>query len=412
MKRFFYGWAIAGSAMLVLLITNGIIISGIRVFDQSLLETFDWSRGELTFRDFLTFALAGLLGPLAGALADRFGVRRLMSVGVVLLIVGLFLYSRLESVRQMYLIHILFAVVLVTSGLIVSIMLVSRWFVEKRGLAIGVTVVGTSLGGMFFPQLGTRMIERFGWRQAFAVEIIFPLLLLVVIVFLIREFPADKGLVALGAGDDGGGGRPSLPDLTYREALRTPTFWALAFVAMTTFYSIMAAVAHLFLYTVELGFSPQRAGNVLSTAFGLALVGKFIFGWLGDHWDQKRILLGNLAVMFVGAVLLASLQTRLLWVAVALFGLGWGGLYTLLQLLTIESFGLRAAGKILGTITVVDAIGGGLGSWLTGVLYDRTGDYQVPFAVLAFLVLLALLAATQVRRRAPSTAVGGIEVAT
>ena len=84
-----------------------------------------------------------------------------------------------------------------------------------------------------------------------------------------------------------------------------------------------------------------------------------------------------------------------------LFGLGWGGLYTMLQLLTIENLGLRAAGKILGTITVLDAIGGGLGIWLTGLLYDRTGSYQLPFAVLVVLITLAMFAATQVRRHLP-----------
>lgn len=80
-----------------------------------------------------------------------------------------------------------------------------------------------------------------------------------------------------------------------------------------------------------------------------------------------------------------------------LFGLGWG-VYTLIQLLSVESFGLKAAGKILGTITTFDAIGGGLGIWLTGALHDWTGSYQAAFLLVAGLIFLAFLAATQVRK--------------
>ncbi len=400
-RRPFFGWVIALCAMTVLFVTNGLIIGGINVFDESLLNEFGWSRAALKFRDLLTFAFAGLLGPFAGALADRFGVRRLMAFGATVLIGCLLLYSRIQSVSQMYLVHTLFALVLATCGLIVSVMLVSHWFTVKRGTAIGITLVGTSLGGMIFPQLGTWLIQRVGWRQAMVWEAVFPVALLVVIALVIRNTPSDKGLRPLGA-DDRPGASQAVGGLSYGEALKTVTFWALAFTAMTTFYSILGAQAHLFLHLRDLGFSPQVASTGLSVLFGLALVGKFGFGYLADHLRHKVVFLGNLGVMLVGAVLLATMKVSLFWPAVVLFGLGWGGLYTLLQLLTVESLGLKAAGKILGTITVLDAIGGGLGIWLTGLLYDRTGSYQVPFAVLVVLIFMATLTATQVRRHVPA----------
>ncbi len=406
-SRIFYGWVIAFSAMTALFISNGMLIGGINVFDESLIKEFGWSRSSLKFRDLLTFGLTGLLGPLAGALADKFGVRRLLAFGATLLMIGFLLYSRIQSITHMYAIHCLFSLVLVSSGLIVAIMLVSHWFVEKRGTAIGIALVGTSLGGIFFPQVGTWLISNFGWRKAMMWEAVFPIILLLAVIFLIRDSPKDKGMLPLGVkpqtAADVAAGTPDieLSGLSYGEAIRTTTFWALAFAAMTTFYSILGAQAHLFLHLRDLEFSPQVASTGISLLFGMALFGKFGFGYLADRIDHKMVFYGNLAVMLIGAILLATVKVELFWIAVVLFGLGWGGLYTMLQLLTVECFGLKATGKILGTITVLDAIGGGLGIWLTGLLYDKTGSYQVPFSVLVVLIVLAMLAATQVRKEVP-----------
>ncbi len=398
--RLHYGWIIAGCAMVALWVTNGLIIPGITAFDPSLLEEFGWSRGTLKFRGLITFVLAGLLGPLVGALADRYGVRRFMIFGAALLAVCFVLYGRISSAAHMYVIHALFAVVLATCGLIVAIMLVSNWFVARRGTAIGLTLVGTSLGGMFFPRFATGLIGEHGWRQAFAWEALFPVGLLVVLVLLVRNRPEDKGLEPYG-GEPSADGSPQVLGLDFWPALKTPTFWALAFAAGTTFFSILGFQANLFLHlTVDMKLTPERGAYGLTLLFGLALVGKFVFGFLADHLNHKLVFLGNIAVMLAGAVLLATMNTGLLWTAIVLFGLGWGGLYTLIQLLIVESFGLRAAGKILGTITTFDAIGGGLGIWLTGAIHDWTGSYQAAFVLVAVLIFLALLAATQVKKYA------------
>ncbi|MCP3959773.1 MAG: MFS transporter [bacterium] len=415
-----YCWVIAGCALVVLWVTNGLIIPGITAFDPSLLDEFGWSRGTLKFRDLITFALAGLLGPLAGALADRYGVRRFMIIGAALLAVCLVLYGRIQSATHMYLIHTLFAVVLASCGLIVAIMLVSNWFVRHRGTAIGIALVGTSLGGMFFPPFATWLIGEYGWRQAFTWEAAFPLGLLVVLFALVRNRPHDMGLVPYGekpaaessAGAPDGAaqtvdtGPPELPGLEFKAALKTGTFWALAFAAMTTFFSILGFQANLFLHLTDLGLTPERSAFGLTLLFGLALIGKFLFGFLADHVHQKGVFLANIAVMLTGAVLLATMELSLLWVAIVLFGLGWGGLYTMIQLLTVDSLGLKAAGKILGTITTFDAIGGGLGIWLTGSIYDWTGSYQAAFTLVAVLIFLALLAATQVKKHVPPAGAG------
>lgn len=393
----FYGWIIAGCAFLVLLVTNGIIISGITAFDPALLAEFGWSRGTLKFRDLLTFVLAGLIAPIGGALADRFGVRPLMTTGALLLALCLVGYAHITSAAGMYLAHVGFAIVLVSCGLIVAVLLTSRWFVARRGTALGFVIVGTSLGGVVFPVLNAALIASYGWRTTLLLLTAAPLLLLIVVLVLVREYPADLGLEPYGGTPQAAAGRDRVvPGMPYADALRTVTFWALAVSAMTTFYGILATQAHLILYLRGLGFGNVTAASGLSALFMTGLAGKFVFGFLADAYDKKRVLQINLAVMWTGSALLASMHPGAVWPAILLFGFGWGGIYTLLQVLCMSAFGLRAGGKILGTITVLDAIGGGLGIWLTGLLYDRTGSYAVPFGIVAGLVTCALLVSTSV----------------
>ena len=405
MKRY-YPWLMALLGMTVLLVSNGLVVTGLTVFDESLLKEFGWSRGQLKLRDLITLVLAGWMAPFLGALIDKVGPRKLVLAGIALLAALYAAYAHIHSLAHLYWIHVGFAAVLVAAGLNVAVIFVSQWFATHRGTAIGIALVGTSLSGMVFPKLGVHMMQSMDWRTAFLWQAAVPLVAMLVVYLFARSprpggilpWGADKAAAAAGAAAGaapvGVGGRP---DLTYSQALRTRTFWALSITAMATFFSIMAASANLFLHMRDLGFSPQQAGNGLAVMFGLAMVGKFVFGMLGDLFPAKRVLLFNLAIMAAGALILMTMRADLIWYALILFGLGWGGLYTMIQLLAVNFFGLSAAGKILGTITLLDATTAGLGIWLAARIFDVTGSYKPAFQLIFVLIVLALLAATLVR---------------
>lgn len=392
----YFPWVIAIMASLSLMVSNGMSISGLSVFDESLLNEFGWNRGELKFRDMVTLGVTGLAAPFLGVLLDRYGVRACMIVGWILLGGAYFLYSQITSLSELYFVHVFLGIVLILNGLNAGVILVSHWFVEKRGTAIGIALVGTSLGGAMFPQYGTAMIQSLGWRQAYLSELIFPVVLLFLTIFVIRSTPADKGMLPYGGTAEGGASHTD-EGMEYGAALKTRSFWALATIAWTTFYTVLGTQAHIFLHMRDMGFSVQTATNAISLFFMCALVGKFVFGMIADSIGPKRVFYLNIAVMLAGSIALASLNEAVLWGAVVAFGLGWGGVYTVLQLSAITCFGLKAAGKILGTITVLDAIGGGLGIWLTGVMYTSQESYQLPFMIFCGLIVVALLAITQVQ---------------
>jgi sugar phosphate permease len=396
-QRLYYGWIIAFASFIAICITNGVTISGITVFDEALLKEFGWSRGALKFRATLTFVITGLLAPFSGMLADRFGARRLMMFGAAMLSVSIFFYSQISSLAHLYAIHILFALTLATCSILTVVFLTSRWFVAKRGLALGFVIVGTSMGGIVFPQLNTWLNATYGWRTSFQILALVPLALVPLIYLLVRDRPSDLGLVPLGESTTPGGPPPELRGLTYHEALRTPTFWALTVMAFGTFAAIMGIVDHLFLHLRGMQLTPVEAARGLSFLFWLGLVGKFLFGYLADVFSPKYVAMSNIAIMLAGCVLLSSMSVDSVWMSIALFGFGWGGIYTLLQVLVLGSFGNRAAGRILGTLIMVEAFGGGLGPFVMGVLFDRTGNYQSAFVLASVLVGAALAASFVVR---------------
>lgn len=390
----FYGWWIAILAMLTLFVTNGITLTGITVFDRGILGEFGWARGDLKLRDLITLGLSGLMAPFIGALADRYSVKRLMIAGCLLLAGALGAYSQLQTLRGLYLIHVVIALVLALAGLVLNVVVVARWFIVKRGTALGLTLVGTSLGGTLFPIIGARLLTVYDWRTAMGMEAFFAIGMAVLLAVFLKDRPEEKGLQAFGAASlSKERTSAALDGMEYGEAIRTRTFWILAFCAMTTFYCILGVQSNLVLHLQDLGWALPEAAKAIGILFTMGMLSKFVVGYLADFLDRKLVLIANISVMLVGSLCLASMQSALIWPFIVIFGLGWGGLYTLLQLLCMDSFGVKSGGKILGTITVLDAIGGGLGPFVTGKLFDVTRSYQMSFSIVVGLVALALVAA-------------------
>jgi MFS family permease len=393
-------WTIAFIGLLILMVTNGLTATAISVFDESLIREFGWSRGDLKFRDFLNFAVVALFAPLGGLLLDRFGARRLLMVGCVVLACAYYAYSRLQGLTQMYAIHIAFAATLLTAGTMVVIVLVSSWFVGKRGLAIGIALLGTSAGSFVLPPLNAELIARIGWRETFALEALFPLVILVIVALIVRDSPAELGLRPVGV--DAGGPDPRSVGLEFGQAVRTRSFWAIGLSGFLIYYSILALFNHMFLHMRDLGYEPRVAASALALLSFVAMLSKLGSGWLADRLDRHRVFMGCLGVMLAGVACLATLRGGAwVWTSIVLIAAGWGGLFTLYNMLTVSNFGLKSIGKINGSISSLESFGGGLGIWLTGKFFDMYGSYQVPFLVLLGCVLIGLVIGTQIRSELP-----------
>ena len=395
----FYGWwGIVLPAFLVIWVTNALTLAGLNVFDAQLLAELGVERGPLKFGDTIQLLVSGALAPVGGWLADRHGVRPVMVGGVLLLSGGLYGYSSVDSLADVYLMRVLTGASLAGAGLVICVTIVSRWFVAKRGLALGLMLAGTSLGNALVPQLNAALIAEHGWREALTIVCLIPLLLLPVILFAIKEWPDRIGLQAYGAAAASSGVDPKLlAGHEFGDALRSANFWLIGTAAFCTFYAILGLASNLFLHMSDLGFGPADAAKAFFPLFVMGLIGKIAAGAAADALPRKAVFGACLTAMFVGAVLLATLKPGLVIPALYLFGVGWGGNYTMLQGLVADVFGARSLGKILGGITVLDATGGALGPWITGALFDVTQSYQLGFGVIVVLIAVAFAAILMVR---------------
>jgi MFS family permease len=391
-----YHLVIALMGMVILLISNGMALTGLTPFRPEFAKTFGWSMQQMTFGDLVSFGVVGLLAPLLGVVMDRIGVKRLMMLGGVVLALAYFSYGRVQNLSGLYGVHALLGVGVALSGLVPAARLIGRWFNAKRGTAMGIALAGSSLASFVFPPLAVKFIAAHGITGAFDRLAIAGLVLTVLVALFVYDQPEERKLSCYGEAPVPPNG--VLPGLEFGPALGTVAFWCLAFGAGATFFSMLGTLFNLLPHMLDLGFDRGGAVRGIQVMLTAALVGKFGFGLLSDYVKPKSVYICNLAVMALGALLMARADQNSVWVALLVFGLGWGGLYTMLQLLAVQSFGMRAAGSIMGTIAVFDALGGGLGSFVMGIIRTHQGSYTLGFYLMFVLIVLAIFAATQVRQ--------------
>jgi sugar phosphate permease len=238
----------------------------------------------------------------------------------------------------------------------------------------------------------------YGWRVGMGVLAIAFWLLAVLPAFLVlREAPAKNS-------DAGSLASPAMDGVPFAVALRTRTLWCLAVGSACLWFSIQAMTSQITIYLEqEAGLAPQRATALYSTILACSVAGKFLFGAVSDRFRKQHVMVVTSLTLLTGCLLLFTTggTSPTLGLALArqplqlnafavIFGLGFGGSFTLIQLVAVESFGQLALGRILGIVTFVDTMGGAAGTLLAGQIRTATGDYFVTFAVVVVVALVAV----------------------
>ena len=402
--QFFYGWYVAIGCTLIYFFTNAMTLFVPQTLFPRLMEEFGSNEAEISLTVTITLLFASLFAPFAGMLIDKFGALRIMRIGIVLMAVTYSLYSFSDSISDLYRLHFLLAIGLVLSGLVVNVIIVSNWFVKHRGKVIGMLVASSSLGGAILPLMISPIVNdpELGWRWGFGLlSILFWLFAVIPAYTFIKEKPSNLGLFPDGLpkilepSDNG------MASVTLLTALKSRALWCLGIGSACLWFSIQGLNSQITIFfEQEAAFSPQQAVFLFSTLFWFSFIGKFAFGAISDTVPKRTVLLITSIILFLGTLLLFDFDSNQisltknptkLGLFTVVFGLGFGGSFSMIQLVAVEIFGPAYLGRILGIITFVDGMGAALGTNLLSQIKTDTGSYLLPFSIVTIVSLIAII---------------------
>lgn len=384
-KRSYYGWVVVGFTFLAQLIAFGLVYS-FAVFFKPLASEFNWSRAATTGPFFAYAIIHDVLAPVTGRITDRFGPKAVAALGGLCLGLAMILMSHVTSIWQVYIVYGILFSIGIASIYGPQMATVSRWFVEKRGFAVGITAMGLGAGSLVFSPLAAWLISSYGWETAYIVVGIICWVIFIPIVRFIRKAP----LITVEVEQK----REAAKDFTAAEAVKTRAFWMISFSWLFLAIAYWAVAINIVPLLTDRGISLVSAGAVAGAIGGASMVSRVGMGFLSDRIGRERGLVISVVVQLGGAILLLFCQDLWLFFLFAIiFGLGMGGWAGIVPSLPADFFGLKATATIFGFIVIFAGIGVGLGPFFGGRIFDITGSYYYMIWMCIITLIISLILA-------------------
>ena len=341
--------------------------------------------------------VGALLGPWLGNAVAKYPIRPLMSAGIVLISLGLLAVSQATKLWQFYLSFALIASVgFALAGPLPNAALIANWFNKNRGTAMGISQFGVTFSGVLLVPLFTWLMIEHGWRTAL---VIFAggvtLIGVPTILGGIVKTPEEKNLLPDGDSNSHGQESPTaqfVNQWSFRRALREREIWLIAVVMGSGFISISAVLLTIHSHMTDSGMSDMRASSIMAAMTFAGAIAKPLFGILADHLNKKLVTYISIAAQFFGVasfVVFDSFVTLI--VAAGIFGLGYGALMPLFNILVATIYGRRDFPRVIGLMGPIMLPFNMLGLPLATFTYEKFGSYIPAYVgVLVFSLVAAI----------------------
>ena len=405
-SRFFYGWNIVGMSFISMTLIYGMRHS-FSVFFPPILNEFGWGRGSTAIMLSLNVLIYGLLAPIAGSFGDRWQPRRTMLSGIIILGLATASCALAQRLWHFYLLFgVLVPLGMAFSGWPLLTPTLTNWFAKKRGLVLGLGQMG---GGLSFSYsiFAEFFISHLGWRLAYVgLSVILLGILLPLYLFVFRYRPEEKGLNAYGI-TESSADRDLPPetlnkqdyksiDWTLGRAMLTYQLWLMVF-SKFLFWGIgcYLVFAHQVKYTIDAGYSEMFSASILALFGAFMVIGQFSSA-ISDRIGREKTITVSAILALIAIVALISVrdthQPWLLYIYAICFG--WGvGLYSPTVFAGIaDLFYGKHFGGIAALLLTGMGIGGAVGPWLGGYIYDISGSYRAAFILCMACFAVACIA--------------------
>jgi len=395
MNPIYYGWWIVLASFITAFYVAGTIFYGFTAFIEPLANEFGWSYTQISLAASLRGLEMGLLAPFVGILVDRFGSRKLLLSGSLVLGFGIILLGFTQSLAMFYGAFILIAFGAGGCTSVVTMTAVANWFDKNVGKAMGVTTSGFGASGLIIPLI-VWMIAGFGWRMTLIILGIGMWIIGVPAAFVMRnklENAADVSIMkkydrrkdlSLRQSDD--------KRFRYTEILKKKSFMFVNLAEVIRLMALMAVVTHIMPYLSTMDISRMSSGLMAAGIPLFSITGRFGFGWLGDIFEKKYVMAISFSLMALGMLALCHIKlTGMIYIFLLFFSNGYGGIATLRGALLREYYGKNNFGKYLGIMMGFGACGGIIGPTTAGWVFDLMGSYYFVWLVLSALIGLAII---------------------
>ena len=369
-----------------------------------------WNRTSISLTFFLNTVFFALTLSLAGKLYDRYGPRMVILFSTVLLTAGYISTSQVSSLWQFHLFYgVITAVGLGGASVPLIAALMSKWFARRRGLAISLALSGNCLGQFVMVPIVNRFVLAYGWRFSYVLlGIIILAGNILLVLTVIKGDPEDMGIKPYGYDPVDAAATPEKPnntipqpkDLNLTQASTTRSFWFFLLFMLICGSGDFLVAAHLVPVVTDYGVSPTAAANMMAWFGLLSMGGILIAGPASD-------LIGNkipIALTFVLRLILFLMILKYPSpITFFIFAIGFG--FTLLITAPLNTtlvgrlYGFTHVGMISGFITTIHHLGGGFWAFIGGVLFDKTGSYQITFMLSAFLAFIAIISTLAIKEK-------------
>ena len=406
---FYYGWVVVGAAGTAVFARMAPNITTLTIFILPLSAEFGWSRTLISGSVSVGALAALVLSPAVGWCIDRFGARPVLVVSV--LVLGLAMTSMAWATVPLTF-YIAFAsarVVFHTSAPIGASTVSARWFIKKRGRAIGIVFLCGAIGGLVFTMLSAQMIEHFSMKTAWIVIglVVFgvsvaPSLLLVI------ERPEDMGLLPDNEKPSAAVEERDLlspvedshenDSWTFPEAAKTKAFWMLFFAGMAMFCVNTGTNVHIGAYYLDQGLTLTVAAVAISIGWIVSACGSVVWGWVLEKIEARRAYSVVFMILCVSTVYLLTVDsTAGALVAAILIGSVSSGSNVIIAIMYANYFGRNSLGRIRGVSETGVLLGQATGPLLAGILFDSRGSYSFVFLLFGGIALAGSLIVLQAR---------------